>query len=182
MGEPQVHLGLHIYLYYHCYCYNLYIYFLCTGKVNAINVYVPPTCHQQLPKSLRMKSHVLTWFTFSQSGSSLSLSYLSDLTSHYRIPQLPLHYFYACNLLSNINIAYPSPPLSLYSNATFLVRLSLMIFKNPLLSHTPYSFFPLLLKKIFHHTYDLLSHYLKLFFWFIVCLSQLEYNIYETGI
>lgn len=43
--------------------YNLYIYFFCIRKVNclyATNVHVLPTCHQWLPKSLRINACVLT--------------------------------------------------------------------------------------------------------------------------
>lgn len=96
------------------------------------------SCYQWLPALLIVKAHALkmTYFWF------FTVSLL-PLWFYLLLSCSPLtHYLYAWNVfLSNINMAHFLLPLSLYSNATFLARLSpTTLFKIPFLSHTLSSF------------------------------------------
>ena len=119
--------------------------------------------------------YLLTRLTSSQSGFSLSPSYLSYL-------------LLTCSLLPTIPIpgmfspiaTWLTPDLLLKSllKCHLLVRLSLTtLFKMSPLSHTPLFFFPLL-QNVFFITFIIFYH--TIFYWFIVCLSQLECKLHES--
>lgn len=137
---------------------------------SAQNIVIPITTCNLLFLSGKHIAYMLLIFTFSHPHLFSVASYIThskspcpdnDLLPHSLVlhclfltslilcpinPQPPSHSSYAWNVLSNSNMAHPSPPLSLYSNATVLVRFSLTtLFKISPFSYTPHP--PLLLLK-----------------------------------
>lgn len=126
----------------HCYCYNLYIYFFCIRKV-IVSIPLMFTC-PHLPSVastlLRIQASVLTktYFLIVRFSTISLLPYLPPIiVSHNSLH----HYFYAWNLLSNVNMAHSLLHLILYSvppsQRGFLLT---TIFKSSPLLHIPILF------------------------------------------